>query len=186
MATLTLLLWLALREIDPPAPAAVAAARLRPWAAAGLTVLVCQIALGGWVSANYAALACPDFPACHGEWLPAMDFANAYHVVRELGVTSAGAPLTQEALNAIQWSHRAGALMTLVLVGGLGVAALCVPTLRLTGAVLIVLLAVQAGIGVANVLLRLPLVLAAAHNAGAALLLAALVVLNFALFRKAE
>ena len=186
MATLALLMWLALREIGPPAPPAAPAARLRPWAAAGLAVLVCQVALGGWVSANYAALACPDFPACHGRWLPAMDFANAYHVVRELGVTSAGAPLTQEALNAIQWSHRAGALVTLVLLGGLGLAALSVPALRLTGAVLIVLLATQAGIGVANVLLRLPLVLAAAHNAGAALLLAALVVLNFALFRKAE
>jgi cytochrome c oxidase assembly protein subunit 15 len=186
MATLALLMWLALREIDPPAPPAAAAARLRPWATAGLAVLVCQIALGGWVSANYAALACPDFPACHGQWLPAMDFANAYHVVRELGVTAAGAPLTQEALNAIQWSHRAGALVTLVLLGGLGLAALRVPALRLTGAVLIVLLATQAGIGVANVLLRLPLVLAAAHNAGAALLLAVLVVLNFALFRKAE
>jgi cytochrome c oxidase assembly protein subunit 15 len=186
MATLALLTWLALREIDPPAPPAAAAARLRWWAAAGLVVLVCQVALGGWVSANYAALACPDFPACHGQWLPAMDFANAYHVVRELGVTAAGAPLTQEALNAIQWSHRAGALVTLILLGGLGLAALRVPALRLTGAVLIVVLTVQVGLGVANVLLRLPLVLAAAHNAGAALLLAVLVVLNFALFRKAD
>ena len=185
MATLALLLWLALREIDPPAPPARVAARLRPWAAAGLAVLVCQVALGGWVSANYAALACPDFPACHGWWLPPMDFTNAYHVVRDLGVTSAGAPLTQEALNAIQWSHRAGALVTLVFLGGLGLAALRAPALRLAAAVLIVLLAAQAALGVANVLLRLPLVLAAAHNAGAALLLTALVVLNFALFRKA-
>ena len=80
MATLALILWLALREIDPPAPPAAAAARLRPWAAAGLAVLVCQIALGGWVSANYAALACLDFPACHGQWVPDMDFANAFHV----------------------------------------------------------------------------------------------------------
>jgi cytochrome c oxidase assembly protein subunit 15 len=186
MATLALLLWLALREIDPPAPPAPVAARLRPWAAAGMAVLVCQVALGGWVSANYAALACPDFPACHGQWLPAMDFASAYHVVRELGVTSGGAPLTQEALNAIQWSHRAGALITLVFLGGLGLATLRAPALRLTAAMLVVLLAAQAAIGVANVLLRLPLVLAAAHNAGAALLLTALVVLNFALFRKAE
>jgi len=185
MATLALLLWLALREIDPPAPPARVAARLRPWAAAGLAVLVCQIALGGWVSANYAALACPDFPACHGWWLPPMDFTNGYHVVRDLGVTSAGAPLTQEALNAIQWSHRAGALVTLVFLSGLGLAALRAPALRLAAAVLIALLAAQAALGVANVLLRLPLVLAAAHNAGAALLLTALVVLNFALFRKA-
>jgi cytochrome c oxidase assembly protein subunit 15 len=185
MATLALTLWLALREIDPPAPAATVAARLRPWAVAGLAVLVCQIALGGWVSANYAALACPDFPACHGQWVPAMDFPNAYHVVRELGMTAAGAPLAQEALNAIQWSHRAGALVTIVLLGGLGLAALRIPALRPTAVVLIVLVGAQAAIGIANVLLRLPLVLAAAHNAGAALLLAALVVLNFTVFRRA-
>src|SRR5262249_13794999 len=72
MAILSLLLWRALRGFDPPAPPAPVGARLRPWAAAGLAVLACQIALGGWVSANYAALACPDFPACHGQWLPAM------------------------------------------------------------------------------------------------------------------
>jgi heme a synthase len=184
MTTLALILWLALREIDPPAPPAATAVRMRPWAAAGLAVLVCQIALGGWVSANYAALACPDFPVCHGQWVPAMDFSNAYHVVRELGMTASGAPLTQEALTAIQWSHRAGALATVVLLGGTGLAALRIPALRTPGAALLLLLALQAALGIANVLLRLPLVLAAAHSAGAALLLAVLVVLNFAVFRK--
>ena len=184
MTTLALLLWLALREVDPPAPPAPIATRLRPWTAAALAVLVCQIALGGWVSANYAALACPDFPVCHGQWLPAMDFPNAYHVVRELGMTAAGAPLTQEALNAIQWSHRAGALITVVFLGAIGFATARVPALRCTAVLLIALLVVQALIGIANVLLRLPLVLAVAHNAGAALLLATLVVLNFAVFRR--
>jgi cytochrome c oxidase assembly protein subunit 15 len=183
MTTLALLLWLALREVDLFAPPASRAARLRPWTAAALAILVCQIALGGWVSANYAALACPDFPSCHGQWLPAMDFENAYHVLRELGMTASGAPLTQEALNAIQWSHRAGAFFTLVFVGGVGLAALRIPALRPTAVVLIGVLLAQAAIGIANVLLRLPLVLATAHNAGAALLLAALVVLNFAVFR---
>ena len=186
MATFALLMWLALREINPqPAPPAVARA-LRPWAAAGLAVLVVQIALGGWVSANYAALACTDFPVCHGQWLPEMDFANAFHVLRELGVTAAGAPLTQAALNAIQWSHRAGALVTLAYLGALALWALRIPSLRTSSAVLLVLLMAQAGLGIANVLLRLPLVLAAAHNAGAALLLAALVVLNFIVFKRAE
>jgi len=186
MATLALLMWLALREINPqPAPPAVARA-LRPWAVAGIAVLVIQIALGGWVSANYAALACTDFPMCHGYWLPEMDFANAFHVLRELGVTAAGAPLAQEALNAIHWSHRLGALVTLLVVGVIAVQVLRAPALRAQGVVIAVLLIVQAGLGVANVLLRLPLVLAAAHNAGAALLLAALVVLNFTVFKKAE
>ena len=75
MATLALLTWLALRETGADGAAGGdRARRLRPWAAAGLAMLVCQIALGGWVSSNYAALACLDFPTCHGAWLPEMDF----------------------------------------------------------------------------------------------------------------
>ena len=185
MAIFALLLWLALREINPPAAPAAAARALRPWAAAGVAVLVAQIALGGWVSTNYAALACTDIPTCHGEWLPAMDFGHAYHVLRDLGVTATGAPLSHEALTAIHWSHRLGAVVTLVCVGFLALWALCIPRLRAVGAAPLVLLLAQAGLGIANVLLRLPLVLAAAHNAGAALLLAALVMLNFIVFRRA-
>jgi len=184
MAIFALLLWLALWEINPPAAPAAAARALRPWAAAGIAVLVAQIALGGWVSTNYAALACTDIPTCHGEWLPAMDFGHAYHVLRDLGVTATGAPLSHEALTAIHWSHRLGAVVTLVCVGFLALWALCIPRLRTVGAALLVLLLAQAGLGIANVLLRLPLVLAAAHNAGAALLLAALVMLNFTVFRR--
>jgi cytochrome c oxidase assembly protein subunit 15 len=184
MTTLALLVWLALRELELPVPSAPAARRLRPWMAAGLAILICQIALGGWVSANYAALACADLPVCHGRWLPAMDFRNAFQVLRELGMTSAGTPLNQEALNAIQWSHRFGALVTFAYLGFLGLWGWRNPTLRIIAGVLLVLLVAQAGLGVANVLLRLPLVVAAAHNAGAALLLAALVVLNFSVFRR--
>lgn len=184
MATLALATWLALREIDPrPVPAG---RRLGPWAAIGLGVLVAQIALGGWVSANYAALACADFPTCHGQWLPDMDFGNAFHAMRELGVTAAGAPLSREALNAIQWSHRLGALVTLIVLGGLALRALWIPALRAQAAVIAVLLAAQAGLGIANVLLRLPLALATAHNGVAALLLVALVVLNFTVFKRAN
>ena len=185
MAIFALLLWLALWEINPPAAPAAAARALRPWAAVGIAVLVAQIALGGWVSTNYAALACTDIPTCHGEWLPAMDFGHAYHVLRDLGVTATGAPLSHEALTAIHWSHRLGAVVTLVCVGFLALWALRIPRLRAVGAALLVLLLAQAGLGIANVLLRLPLVLAAAHNAGAALLLAALVMLNFTVFRRA-
>ena len=183
MATLALLIWLALRELQPPPPPG--AARFRPWAALGIALLTAQIALGGWVSANYAALACTDFPTCHGEWLPEMDFGNAFHVVRELGVTAAGAPLSHEALTAIHWSHRAGALVVLIYLGGLALWALRTPALRVLGATIAALLLVQAGLGVANVLLHLPLVLAAAHNAVAALLLGALVMLNFTVFQRA-
>jgi heme a synthase len=184
MATFAVLLWIALRELGlEPAPADFAR-RVRPWAAAGLGVLVAQIALGGWVSANYAALICPDFPTCHDRWLPDMDFGNAFHVLRELGVTASGAPLSQEALQAIHWSHRAGALVTLVFVGMLGLWAGRIPALRAAAAVLLALLVLQAGLGVANVLMRLPLALAAAHNAVAALLLAVLVVINFTVSKR--
>jgi cytochrome c oxidase assembly protein subunit 15 len=183
MTTLALTTWLALRELGPPAPPREAALRLRAWAVAALAVLCAQIALGGWVSANYAALACPDFPTCQGAWVPGMDFGNAFHVLRELGMTAGGAPLSQEALTAIQWSHRLGALITLLVVGGLAARALREPAVRGAAWTILGLLIVQVGLGIANVLLRLPLVLAAAHNAVAALLLAALVMLNFAVFK---
>ena len=183
MATLGLLTWLALRQLSVPI-AAAESARLRPCAGLALGVLIMQIALGGWVSTNYAALACVDFPTCGGRWLPPMDFRHAFHLVRELGVTAAGAPLSPEALTAIHWMHRLGALVTLLVVGAVALRVLRTPGVRIHGGALLALLFVQLGLGIANVLLRLPLALAVAHNAGAALLLVALVVLNFALSRK--
>ena len=186
MSILSVLMWLALREIDPTAAPTAVASSIRPWAALGLGVLVCQIALGGWVSSNYAALACVDFPACHGQWLPEVDFGNAFHVLRELGVTAEGAPLSQAALNAIQWSHRFWALVTFTYLLLLAVWAIRIPALRAPGVFLAALLFVQVGLGAANVLMRLPLVLAAAHNAVAALLLATLVMINFVVFKQAR
>lgn len=181
MATLGLLVWLALRQtpLQPVKPQPNFT--LRIGAAIALVTLILQIALGGWVSTNYAALACPDFPTCNGRWLPPMDFEHAFHLVRELGVTAAGTPLSQESLNAIQWIHRTGALLTLLIVGGVAAALFRIPALRPCGAAILILLMLQIALGIANVLLRLPLVLAVAHNGGAALLLGALVVLNFAL-----
>lgn len=186
MMTLALMTWLALREIDPPAAPVAAAQALKPWAALGLAVLAAQIALGGWVSANYAALACPDFPGCHGQWLPDMDFGHAFHVLRELGVTAAGAPLSQDALVAIHWTHRVGALITVLYLGALAVKGLRVPALAVYSGLLLALLLAQAALGIANVLARLPLGIAVAHNGGAALLLVALVMLNFAVFKRSS
>jgi len=185
MATLALMTWLTLRQFDlrhaTPPPRWT-----RVWAALALGVVIVQIALGGWVSANYAALACVDFPTCNGEWLPAMDFGHGFQLARELGVTVAGAPLSHEALMAIQWTHRVGALVTLLIAGGLALAVLRLPRLRPCGWTLLALLAVQLALGIANVLMRLPLQLAVAHNGVAALLLVALVVLNFALSLKSS
>jgi cytochrome c oxidase assembly protein subunit 15 len=182
MATLGLLTWLALRQMTWPA-AGAAAQSLRRWAALGLVIVICQIALGGWVSANYAAFACPDFPACHDEWLPAMDFRHGFQFVRELGMTAAGMPLASDALTAIHWAHRVGALITLGYVGALAAALMRTPGFARHGAVLALLLALQICLGIANVLLSLPMPVAVAHNGGAAVLLVVLIVINFALSR---
>jgi len=181
MTTLALLLWWNLGE---GAHATAAEARaLRGPALAALVVVAAQIALGGWVSANYAALACPDLPLCRGAVFPPMDFGNAFHVVRELGQTAVGEPLPRAALTAIHWSHRTFALVAVLVVGWTAQRALRSEALRRIGAALAFLLLLQFTLGVANVDFGLPLALAAAHNAGAALLLAALVVLNFFSFR---
>jgi heme a synthase len=183
MTTLALVCWLALRQCEWRA-APDAALALRPWAALGLLILVCQIALGGWVSTNYAALVCRDFPTCHGAWLPDMDFNHGFHVARELGMTAAGLPLSIEAMTAIHWSHRVGALITLIYLGGLAVAMLRVDGLFRMGVALTLLLGLQVSLGVANVLLTLPLPIAVAHNAAAAALLVMMVVINFAFSRR--
>ncbi|TMH29587.1 MAG: heme A synthase [Betaproteobacteria bacterium] len=176
MGTLALLVWLALAQW--PHARAPEMRTLRLAAAIALAAAAVQGALGGWVSANYAALACPDLPLCSGQ---AMDFANAFHVVRELGRTSEGELLPLAALTAIHWTHRLFALVALAAV--LAAAARAwryARPLALTVAILVIL---QFVLGLANVALGLPLPLAAAHNALAALLVVALVVLNFFAFR---
>ena len=176
MGTLALLVWLALAQW--PHARAPEMRTLRLAAAIALAAAAVQGALGGWVSANYAALACPDLPLCSGQ---AMDFANAFHVVRELGRTGEGELLPLAALTAIHWTHRLFALIALAAV--LAAAARAwryARPLALTVAILVIL---QFVLGLANVALGLPLPLAAAHNALAALLVVALVVLNFFAFR---
>jgi len=185
MATLALLAWLGARQLDIRAPAGgtAALARLRPWARVGLAIVVVQIALGAWVSSNYAALACVDFPKCHGSWLPEMDFRHGFQLVRELGRTAAGDHLAYEALTAVHWSHRVGALVTLLHIGVVSLMLVRSEGARAYGAVLAAVLVAQVILGVANVLAGLPLAVAVAHNAVAALLLVTLVVINFALSR---
>ncbi len=181
MATLALLTWLASRQLPFPALQATA---LRPWAAWGLVLLLAQIILGGWVSTNYAALACIDLPTCHGEWVPKMDFQHGFQLLRELGQTAAGEKLSYDALTAIHWTHRVGAVVVTLYLAGLAIKARQVRELRLIAAILGVLLIVQVTLGVSNIVTGLNLAVAVAHNAGAALLLAVLVVLNFALSKR--
>lgn len=184
MATLALVAFLAVRQYLTARPHdEVRARRLKPWAALGIAVVFVQIALGGWVSTNYAALACVDFPTCHGQWLPEMDFRHGFQFVRELGRTAAGDHLAYEALTAIHWTHRVGALVTFLYVGALAVALVRIRGLGAWGALLGAVLATQMALGIANVLAGLPLWVAAAHHAVAAVLLVSLLVINYALSR---
>lgn len=186
MSTLALLIAMSIKNALP-APAGGAGQKLRLLAAIALLVVIAQIALGGWVSSNYAAVACPDFPLCQGQWQPPMDFAQAFTLHRELGFTGDGRLLSTEALTAIHWSHRFGALAVLFGVGALALS--LIRTLggqwRHWGLVLLGLLGMQIGLGIANVLFSLPLTLAVGHNLGAACLLSTTLALNIQL-RKAN
>lgn len=184
MATLALLMWLALRQQAPPDIAHATASRLQPWALLALLIVIAQIALGGWVSTNYAALACVDFPTCHGQWMPQMDFQHGFQLVRELGMTAAGTHLSYDAITAIHWTHRVGALVTLFFVGGFALVLARDPQTLRYGVLLLCVLLAQVALGIANVLGGLPLLVAAAHNAGAAFLLLTMVMINFALHPK--
>lgn len=185
MATLSLLLWLRLRERGEVKHAYFARGdHLRLGAALGLVLVVIQIALGGWVSSNYAALACTDFPLCQGVWMPAMDFEHSFTLHRELGETAAGDWLPRSALTAIHWVHRVMALVVTLYLGWLMLRLLRTPGYAIIGLVIGAVLALQVALGISNVLLSLPLPVAVAHNAGAALLLASLVWLNNRVHRR--
>lgn len=175
--TLALLFLLSLR-LSGALPALGLPAGLRRLAAAALALVIGQIALGGWVSSNYAAVACVDLPTCHGQWWPAMDFANGFHLTQHIGPNYLGGQLDSDARTAIHMTHRLGALVvTLSLLAlawrlrgeGLG---------RLAG-LLLAVLALQVGLGISNVLFHLPLPVAVAHNGGGALLLLTLVLVNY-------
>ena len=154
------------------------ALRTAAWAVFGLCVA--QVALGGWVSANYAVLACRDFPTCHGQWWPDMDFEQGFTLLRELGMRGGDQGyLPFDALVAIHWTHRLGALLVLLGVGALAAKLwqLREPAARRFAQGLAGLLAWQFASGLSNVVLGWPLVAALAHTGGAAVLIALLAVL---------
>ncbi len=160
--------------------------KLRPLAMTGLLLVVLQIALGGWTSSNYAALACPDLPTCQNQWLPPMDFANGFNIFQEIGPNYLGGQMDGEARVAIHVTHRIGALVVTLFLGFLiflmhkyaGGREMA----RLAN-VMTVLLAVQLLLGISNIVWQLPLWVAVAHNAGGALLLLSLVTLNYRLHK---
>lgn len=176
-ATLGALWWLALSLRHP---AWQAAPRHRPLAVAALAVVALQVAIGGWLTANYAGLACPDFPKCHGQWLPSLDVAAGFNLVQAVGPNYLGGLLDSDARVAIHFAHRLGAIAVLLVVGGLSWQL----GRRPLAWVLASVLAAQLALGVANVLLALPLPVAVLHNVGAATLLLALLCVLYAARRE--
>jgi cytochrome c oxidase assembly protein subunit 15 len=146
--------------------------------ASGIALLI-QLALGGWVSTNYATLACTEFPLCAGKAIPDMDFDHAFHLWRELGKTAAGHYLPFAALTAIHWVHRNFALVVVVLAGATAWRAWRVTGMASLARGLAIVLTLQAATGLATIYLNFPLAIAVLHNAGAALLVLLLTVLNY-------
>ena len=182
-------LWLTMRARDRPMDGASVltgnrlvedGAHARGWATVALAALALQVLLGGWTSSNYAAVACPDLPRCQNQWIPDADYQDAFVLWRGLDINYAGGVLDHPARVAIHFTHRLGAaLVTMLLLiaafsalRGLGRRA------RYSALAVLAALLLQLCIGVYMVLQAFPLPLAAAHNAGAALLVGATVWLN--------
>jgi cytochrome c oxidase assembly protein subunit 15 len=133
--------------------------------------LLLQIALGGWVSTNYAVLACTGFPQCNGRWWPAMNWSEGFTLARELGRRADGAPIAMTALVAIQWTHRLFAIVFTAAMGWLAARLWRRGNESRRQAVIILgVVVVQWATGLSNVVLGWPLVAALAHTAGAAAL----------------
>ncbi|SFU28290.1 COX15/CtaA family protein [Pseudoduganella namucuonensis] len=152
---------------------------IRWLAVASAVAVLIQLALGGWVSTNYATLACTEFPLCAGKLVPEMDFEHGFHLWRELGKTAAGHYLPFEALTAIHWVHRNFALVVVALAGYTAHRAWGVAGLAGLARCAALLLAAQAATGVATIYLNFPLAIAVLHNGGAALLVLVLAMLNY-------
>ncbi|WP_343662116.1 COX15/CtaA family protein [Ralstonia sp.] len=178
MSLLAALIWLGCKN-DVPRVVDERGASLRVAAAIGLALLVVQIALGGWVSTNYAVLACTDFPLCNGQWVPPMDFAHGFTFWRQLGKTAGGDFISHDALVAIHWTHRVFAVAVLSYLAWLGLRARRIGGISRVATVLLVVLAVQLATGLSNIVLGWPLLAAVAHNGGAAVLLLLMVRLHY-------
>lgn len=153
---------------------------IKPLALLSLIFLIVQLALGGWVSSNYAAVVCNDFPTCQGSWLPEFDFKTAFNLFNAGIFDSPGVALENTARVTIQMSHRIGALIVSILVP-----ITCFKlwqtknqSLSKWASILMVLLLLQLTLGISNVLAGLPLWVAVMHNGVGALLLLTLIKIN--------
>lgn len=182
-ATLTLLwlYWLYARQPFKASPTTPSFATLRMLSLLTLGALIVQIFLGGWTSANYAALICPDFPRCQGQWWPQTQFSSAFNLLTGFGMENPLSVMTSIERTTIHITHRIGAIVMLILGGVLSLTLLKQRQSTYTrfGLVIGTLLLIQLTLGVSNVVMHLPLKIAVGHNAFAALLLLSLVALLF-------
>lgn len=186
--TIFALLWVAFLQQQRDSVDTLAR-RMRPWAMVALIIVVTQIALGGWVSSNYAALICPTFPSCQGYLWPPTDFKTAFNVFSPLGVNYQGGILGNTARVTIQLMHRIGASVVASYLAGLGIYLLYQKQskrLRILACVMLFLLCLQVSLGILNIKWLLPLPIAVAHNGVAALLLISVVSLVFYTSRRYE
>jgi cytochrome c oxidase assembly protein subunit 15 len=183
LTTLGLLCWLS--QSPPAQPLSGRETALRKYALLGLAALGLQIALGGWTSTNYAAIACPDLPTCQRSWWPPMDFRDAFVLWRGVDIDYEGGVLANSARVAIHVTHRLGAVVTgliLLAVGLLTAARAAGTRLRVAGRLLVFAVALQISLGISMVHFGVPLLLATLHNAGAAFLVICMVTLLRALW----
>ena len=166
-------------QVQERTAATLVSTDMRRFLIAGFALLWLQIALGGWVSTNYAVLACTDFPACQNSLWPAMNFSQGFTLWRELGAGPGGANISFEALTAIHYAHRLAAYLVFFVLLALAASLHRVPAFRLQARWLAGLLLLQALTGVSNVVLGWPLIAAVAHTGGAAALVVVLTGLVF-------
>jgi cytochrome c oxidase assembly protein subunit 15 len=181
LTIVVLLWWLVLKSSKQQY--SVGSKKLTPILVVGLVLLVGQIALGGWTSSNYAALACPDFPTCQGEWWPETDFREGFVFWRGLGQNYEFGILDNPARTAIHLSHRMFAIVVaaywLFLLIGLIKRKEMSSNMRSLASITLLILFAQLALGVSNVVMKLPISIAVMHNGGAALLLLSVITLVY-------
>jgi cytochrome c oxidase assembly protein subunit 15 len=161
---------------------------VRPLAIVSFIVVILQIALGGWLTSNYADVACPDLPTCQNEWLPAMDFATGFNLTQHVGPNYLGGNLDNEARIAIHFSHRVGAIITTIAVLLLSFSMLRQQNSRIVNLakVLVAVLCLQVVLGLSNVYFNFPISVAVAHNIIGATLLITMVTVLYRLYTATE
>ena len=184
--TVLSLLWLAVLRLRQnmwqiPYRYASKIPSLKTYAAVVLLIVVTQIALGGWTTSNYAAVACPELPTCQNQWWPQMDFKKAFDIGQAIGPNYLGGQMDNSARMAIHMSHRIGAVITTLAVIFLALLLLQLRQKAVTRMAYVALgiLALQIALGLSNILFHFPISIAVLHNAVGALLLLSMVTVNY-------